>query len=325
MATRRLGNAHQEIEEVRSRLILKQWDTMSFDVHARLRKLKKLIGTTDDDEIHRHVVTAAIAALQTFHRGTIISIVDSGDEYMTRAAENVTEKFSMKDALTWLSGKTATFGELVAHSAPCNSVTDLLSWLETLLACDMKDALAEAIDPYDLRNEAATPKRLVADIDQLLSDLAETFRLRHIFAHEAAPNVSVSADKCGQLFGAVDRWIQAVDAVLWATVYQNLPLTTYEMNQHAGTEVQAARQELADAMRIAMSDARSAGSASWLRKNHFAWMKVTMDWREKTYGSLQGTMWPSVAANALAGAIQSRAEQVKGWNSTQDIGEAPDL
>jgi hypothetical protein len=318
MATRRLGIAHQEIEEVRSRLFLKRWDTMSFDVQARLNELKKLFRAPTNDEIHRHVIVASIAALQTFHRGTIITIVDSGDEYKARAAENVTEKISMKDALTWLGGKAASFGELVAHSAPCNSVTDLLSWLGILLACDIKQALTEAVDPYDLRNEVAAPAKIVADIDQLLIDLAEAFRLRHIFAHEAASAITVSADECGCLLEAVDRWIQAVDAVLWSSVHKDLPLTQYEMNQHAGAEVLAARNELASAMRKALSEARSAGSASWLRNNHFAWMKATTDWTRNTYGSLQGSMWPAVAGSDLAKAIQIRSEQVMDWNNSQD-------
>ncbi|MHB1083566.1 MAG: hypothetical protein ACYCZA_01820 [Thiobacillus sp.] len=291
---------------------------MSFDVQARLNELNKLFRTPTDNEIHRHIVVASIAALQTFHRGTIISIVDSGDEFKARAAEKVTEKFSMKDALTWLSGKTASFGELVAHSAPCNSVTDLLSWLDILLACDMKQAMSEAIDPYDLRNEVAAPARVVSDIDRLLIDLAEAFRLRHIFAHEAASEVSVSADQTRLLLEAVNQWIRAADAVLWTTVHKDLPLTQSEMNEHAGAEVIAARKELADAMKIALRDARKAGTASWLRSNHLAWSRVTMDWTRNTYAILDGTMWRAVGGSDLAKAIQSRTEQVRGWNSSLD-------
>lgn len=324
MATRRLGNAHQEIEEVRSRLLLKRWDTMSFDVQQRLLELKKLIGTAGGDELHRHVVVSSIAALQTFHRGTIVSIVDSGEDYKVRAAENVTEKISMKDALNWLSGKTVTFGELVAHGAPCNSIADLLSWLNTLLACDMKQALANAIDPYDRRNDKETPAKIVTDVDRLMTDLATAFTLRHIFAHEAAPSVVVTADQCKTLLGAVAQWVVGINAVLWATAYRNLPLTQYEMNQHARAEVLEARGKLAKAMRKAHSDARAVGSSSWLRSNHFAWMKVTMDWARGAYGSLQGTMWPSVGGADLARAIRTRAEQVIGWNGSQNPEDSPE-
>lgn len=322
MATRKLGSAQQEIQEVRSRLFLERWDTMSFDVHARLNELKKLFRAPTEDEIHRHVVVASIAALQTFHRGTIITIVDSGDEYKARAAENVAEKISMKDALNWLGGKSASFGELIAHSAPCNSVSDLLSWLSNLLACDLKQAMSEALDPYDLRNKVVPAARVVTDIDQLLINLAEAFRLRHIFAHEAASAVTVSAEQCRLLLDAVDQWIRAVDAVLWSTVHKNLPLTQSEMTQYAIAELLSARKELADAMTTALRHAKDAGTAAWLRSNHFAWMKVTKDWRRNTYGSLDGTMWPASAAYDLAKAIQARADQLKAWNGIHE--DAPE-
>jgi len=223
----------------------------------------------------------------------------------------------MKDALSWLSGKTVTFGELVAHSAPCNSVTDLVSSLSNLLACDMKEALAAAIDPFHRRNDKESPDRIVPDVDRLMADLAEAFRLRHIFAHEAAPYVEVSAEECRGLHGAVTQWVKAVDAVLWATAYQHLPLTQCEMNMHAGSEVREARKLLAKAMRKALAHARSERSARWLRQNHSAWMDATMDWSRGTYGSLEGTMWPAVRGTDLARAIQARAEQVAEWNNWQ--------
>jgi hypothetical protein len=313
MATRRLGNVHQEVEEVRSRLFLKRWDTIHADVGQRIYGLGKLIDTPAGAELHRHVIVSSIAALQTYHRGTIVSVVNSGDLYKERAAEKLTEKFSMKDALTWLSGKTVSFGELVAHSAPCNSVTDMLSWLEILLACDMRQAMAVAIHPADRRRGIENAAVLVPDVDMLLKELANAFRLRHIFAHEAAPNLIVTADECRSMLKSVSLWVQAVDAVLWDTAYADLPLMQSEMTQHAQAEVQAAKKDLAIVLRKALTFARAEGSADWLRQNHFAWMKVTMEWKNSTYDSLQGTMWPSIALSDLAVAIRARTEQLENW------------
>lgn len=320
---RRFGNTREEIAEVRSRLSQNHWDIVSFDVHNRLEVLGQLIGTETGSELHRHVIVGSIAALETFHRGTIISIVDAGEEYKTRAAEKITEKISVKDALNWMNDKTVTFSELVAHSAPCNSVKDLLSWLETLLNCDIKSVLAEAIDPYALRNGTESPV-LVSDVDALLKDLSEAFRFRHIFAHEAAPTVEITADECRKLHSALRLWIKAVDAVLWATAYRNEPLTQYEMNMHSRDEIIKARSNLAKAMRKALTDAKKVGTASSLIKNHFAWKRAIYDWYKMTYGSLDGTMWPSIAGNDLVIAIEARAEQVKMWNSWQDLEEPAD-
>jgi hypothetical protein len=318
MATRRLGNAHQEIEEYRSRLFLKRWDFASSGVQDRLRNLGNLIGTAHGDELHRHVVVSSIAALQTFHRATIVSIVDAGDLYKVRAAESISEKISMKDALSWFSGNEVTFGELVSHSAPCNSVIDLMSRLETLLDCEMKKALTDAISPWDRRNRTEPAARIIPDVDRLLADLSEAFRLRHIFAHEAAPLVTVNADDCRRLHAAIAQWVEAVEAVLWATVYQHQPLTQYEINMYSRAELLEARKKLAKAMRKALSNARTAGSAAWLRQNHFAWMRAIMDWEHGTYGSLKGSMWPAVFGVDLAKAIQARVEQVIAWNASRN-------
>jgi|GEM_PF-1075910 len=59
-------------------------------------------------------------------------------------------------------------------------------------------------------------------------------------------------------------------------------------------------------MRRARSNARAAGSAAWLRRNHFAWKNVTMDWARNTYGSLQGSMWPAVGGADLASNLHRR-------------------
>lgn len=136
MATCRLEELQREAIGARSRLSVKRWDAMQSDVQSRMFELEKLIGGSND-EIHRHVVVAMIATLQTYFRGTIIAITDFGDVYRERAAERITEKVSMKDALTWFNDKSVTFWELVAHFSSCNSTTDVFSWMGALLNCDL--------------------------------------------------------------------------------------------------------------------------------------------------------------------------------------------
>ena len=286
---------------------------MQFDVQTRMAALKNLIGSSENDEIHRHVVVALIAALQTYFRGTIVAITDSGDDYRERAAERITEKISMKDALTWLSGKSVTFGELVAHVASCNSATDVISWLGTLLNCNFKDALASSVSEYDQRNGKVDPPLIVSDVDKLLSELSEAFRLRHILAHEAATNLQIDADTCRTMWNAVQTLLKGINAVLWTTAYKKLPLTQAEMAKHAYADVREARKELAEVLRRARNLSRSDGTSAWLRANHIAWMKGMTDWYRNTYGKLRGTLWPSVSAADRAAVIRSRVEQISQW------------
>lgn len=313
MAVRRLEDILREAIGARSRLSIQRWETMQFDVQMRMAALKNLIGSAESDEIHRHVVVALIAALQTYFRGTIVAVTDSGDHYRERAAERITEKISMKDALTWFSGKSVTFGELVAHVASCNSATDVISWLGVLLNCNFKDALASSVSEYDQRNGKVDPPLIVSDVEKLLSELSETFRLRHILAHEAATSLQIDAEACGTMWNAVQTLLRAINAVLWATVYKKLPLTQAEMTKHAYADVLEARKELAEVLRRARNLACRDGTSAWLRATHFAWMKVMADWYRNTYGKLQGTMWPAVSGADRAAAIRSRVKQISQW------------
>ncbi|MBF0147450.1 MAG: hypothetical protein HQL84_12970 [Magnetococcales bacterium] len=320
MTALRFKNTHQEIQEIRTRLLLCTGVSYSFSsvksiVDSRLNSLQNLIGTDAGDELHRYVIVGSVAALETFHRGTIVSIVDSGDEYKARASQIISEKFLLTEALNWLSGSTVTFGEFIAHNAPCNSTTDLVYWLSKLLDCDTKISLAKVISPADRRTEF--PDLIVDNVDSLLASLAETFRLRHIFAHEAAPSVNVNADKCRELHKSIVVWVSAIDALLWATIYKDFPYNQAEMNQFAYSEVLKARKELATAMKKALSNARASEGSTWLRKNHFAWKDATMDWSRQTYGSLEGTLWPAVYGADLAKAIRTRTEQILDWNKWQ--------
>jgi hypothetical protein len=193
-----------------------------------------------------------------------------------------------------------------------------MSTLETLLEIDFKRALSEVVDPYAARNGARAARPLVEDVDRLLRDLAEAFRLRHIFAHEAAASVVVNAEIAEQLWAAVSTWINAAEAVLWATAYADEPLTQSEMNVRAGADLRNKRTVLARLLWLGREWARKENKTQWLRSNHRAWASAVRDWFRSTYGSLDGTMWPSVSASETANAVQARIDQLQGWLSWQN-------
>ncbi|EEF22990.1 conserved hypothetical protein, partial [Ricinus communis] len=133
MATRKLSDLQKEAEEVRSRLLANRWDAASSDVTVRFAALRSILDNVDDEEVSRHVVVSSVAALQTHFRATIVSLCDIGEIYRARAAAMIPDKVSVQDALGWIGGSVASFGELTAHLATCNSVTDYVSWIGTLL------------------------------------------------------------------------------------------------------------------------------------------------------------------------------------------------
>jgi hypothetical protein len=311
MATRRLADIQKDAVESRSRLTINRWDGMLGDVYMRLGVLKPLIGASADTELHRHVVVSLVAALQTYIRGAIISICDLDETYRVRAAGLIPEKLTMANALEWIGGRTATFGELVAHMASCNSTTDIFYWLDGLLGTSVKTELTRVVSEFDQRSKKKDADLLIPDVDGLLATLTKTFQLRHILAHEAASIIRISSKVCAEMWNSVQSLIGGLNAVLWATAYKDLPLTQYEMNVHAGLEL----GEATSAMESALKDAKATApeKSAWLEANQAEWCKVIEDWYAHTYRTLDGTMWPSVAAADRAAIVRARQAQIAMW------------
>lgn len=325
-AKTRIEDARREIEEIKSRLFAPSWDIGALHVNLRLQRLRRLLGVeknidTDlEEELSRHIIVSSIAAIQTYHRALIILIVDTGGAYVGRAAKMLHEKLAAKDALTWISEQPVTFGELAAHTVSCNNVGDIISSLETLLDIDIKQAAGNAVDPFLQRQGLEDPPRITPNVQELFKSLAEVFRLRHIFAHEAAPNFVVCLEDCDRMLSAVESWLKIVEAILWKTVYADKPLTQFEMNKHSNNDLHQARTQLARALRQSLALARSDGNRRWVRSNHFKWMRATIDWGRNSYGRMQGTMWPAIHGRSIARLVRSRAEQLEEWVRTQTGG-----
>jgi len=314
MANRRLTELAQEALAIRARAFGQKSDSSWPAVKKRMHELKELAATSvESNEIRRHVIVASIATLQTFIRFSISRIVDSGEEYRVRAAERIPEKYSVKDALTLLDNQTISFGELVAHIASYNSVTDVISWLGAILGLDLKSALANAVSHYMLRRGSKGAPLLVANVDQLLADVENTFRLRHILAHEMASGLSIDSDQCRRLVMAVDRFIAALDSVIWTTVYPTMPLLPEEYNAQVSEARRAARNELALNLFRAREVARIIGFSAWLRQSHLHWARFVQAWAG---GGLRDQLvepMPEVLRFGETDMILRRAAQVAEW------------
>lgn len=319
-----MENASREMAEVRSRLTI-GWDAVSFDVNRRLHALREAIDESDHPEIGRHVPVSAIAALQTMAKGLVIDLVKMGEPYRTRAGGLLKERIAIRDAIEWFHGEAFTFGEVVAHALKFNSITDVHAVVGALLGVDLKRCLASAVDPYKLRNGVKGAPPIVADVDALYRDVEEVFRVRHILAHEAAPNFALTKSDAARMLQSVILLVEGFDAVLWQTAYAHLPLTTYEMNVQAGSELTDAKRRLSEIVVRTLKLAQSAGApqADWFRKHQERWQDLNNDWFHHTYGQMDGTMWPSVSALEETEAIEARIGQLSRWNASQ-IGDQVD-
>lgn len=310
---RRLGKVVEEAGAVRGRLPHGDWQLAASYAELRVRSLESFIGTPSGEELHRHVIVSAIAALQTFHRATLIDVINHSEAYKARAVTLIDEKFSLSEALALVGEERFSVGELIAHSAPCNGVEDLVSWMSRLLDQDIKRALATAADPLDRHMEAGASAPLVEDVEGLFRDLERTFHLRHVLAHEAVPFMEVSIEEARSALRAVKLWMVAIEAILWATVFKDEPLTQMEMTGKAMSEVSAARPLLAKAMWRALRCATDEGTRPRLRANHRDWKAAARGWVDFAYWSRDGSMWPAIGGSEYARELTARAKRVNEW------------
>ncbi|RBJ64124.1 hypothetical protein C3L29_041025, partial [Pseudomonas sp. MWU12-2534b] len=133
-----------------------------------------------------------------------------------------------------LHRKTVTIGEVVAHVIPFNSVSSLETAFCTLFDADIKTLIADARDPHLLRRDReSVANLLVASVDDLWRDLALALDRRHMLTDEAATKLERSFNDAKAAVDSCASCTNALDAVVWSTIWKDLPLTEYGMNVEA--------------------------------------------------------------------------------------------
>ncbi len=313
----------KELVEVRSRLLVNDWLAVIFDVGYRLLELRKAVESSNSREMYRHTPVAVIAALETYFRGTIVDLVNRGEPYRSRVSYLVKDKVVIKDAISFFHGESFTFGEVIANLASCNSISDIHTWLETLLNIDLKAHLKKAIDPHDKRNGYIDAPLIINDVNSLYRNIEEAFRLRHIFAHEAATQHNVDKECALQLINSIQNFTDGIYAVLWDTAFANLPLTTMEHNQYTCQSYREKNEKLMAVVAQAAKIAERDGISNWFVTNQKSWESFCQDWIEQGYRNQSGSVWESEANSEHATLIQQRAEMLKRWVSSRNP-EIPD-
>lgn len=214
------------------------------------------------------VVIRLVTALEVFTRDWVKELVDAGDPYINRAANlfkgTLKTDFAMAQGLV---GKRLTFGDLVAHEIPLNSVADLDRVFTHLLDSSVFERLTGVVDRWDVEvlKKPATP--IMADVRQTRRLLHELFELRHIHVHELPDDADIEPEKITQFVDAALGFCEALDQLLSTELHGNYPLTQLEMNSRASEDAQLAEAELQSV--IARLDPQNTDEA--LRSSQEAW------------------------------------------------------
>ena len=318
-----MAKTHQELEtqfrEARSRMASGTIDGEQYNSASRLDSLEKsirMLGETADVELYRHFPVAAVAVLESHFKLTVSTIVNAGSPYLERGLALAKDriKSTAVDFLPILHRKSVTVGELVAHSLPFNSIGSLETALGTLLGEPFKNLVRDSIYLYDQRREFGEKARLIDDVDALWKSLAATIERRHILAHEAATNYSISHAEALEAVKSVKAVTSSVDSILWATVWKDEPLTQYEMNVKAWSTYSTTRVLLAASLRTALSIATADGERKRFATLHLAWKRASVAWTNWEEEEFQmGSIRPYVTALARNHARAERLKEIDHW------------
>lgn len=176
-----------EIEEVRGRM------TAVDDFDSGILKLMAIWTSTeelkDDDqeyELHSYFVVASIAAIETYFRWQIRTVIDAGgDQFLKNIRLDDLSIKLTHDLAVALIGKRITVGELVAHSVGFSSFEQVAGFMTRLLATDFV-RLVEGIREPDHDEKPA-----LEDPAQVIADVKRALELRHIICHEGQSSHSI--------------------------------------------------------------------------------------------------------------------------------------
>lgn len=315
-------NIESQVQEMRARMEFGHVDGVGLiETTFRLQQLGhslQSIGAESDPELFRHFPVAAIAVLESHFKATVASIVNTGSPYLERGLTLAKDRLkSAVDVVPLLHRKTVTIGEVVAHVIPFNSVSSIETAFRALFDAEIKTLVADARDPHFLRTGCLSiANLLVPSVEDLWQGLALTFERRHILAHEAATKFELSFDDAKVAIDSCAAFVNALDAVMWSTIWKDLPLTQYEMNHVAWSRYKAERKALATEIWTALAVASDNNERARFRKMHFEWKTFNnkwIAWEDEPFA--MGSIRPMIAANSRERALRARRESIRNWLS----------
>lgn len=308
----------QEIADVRQR---RRFGSAMSELPMRLFALEHAFKVHDksQSELTRYFPVALIACVEGYFRMAIKDLVDAGDPYLSNAerpASSLKLDFSILRAV---HGKAITVGELVAHGIPLSRLDHVESAITSLIGTGFLQALRTTTDrwAHEVKGEPAIP--ILADPDQVFSDVARIFELRHIICHEIASAYEIEANELARCFQSCVAFLRAADEFISETLHPGAPLTQTDMNIAAGQTLAETRVRL-DA---AVEDVRQRLDASELgafNDSQDRWQAYSDAWVAFVAGERanSGTIWPLIAAGAAEATVNQRIEEVAGWRRLGD-------
>lgn len=307
----------EQIQEIRSRRYGSDYLIIEFEIDSRLRQLRLALESVKknnaSDELLRYFPVAAIACLETHFRNSVAQFINAGGSYLEIGIKLTGDNFGALDILLNIEKQTVTIGDIVAYSLPFSSISHLEDTYGKLLGRKFKSLAKEAIDPYLKRQDKPDAPPIIGDdADEVWRSLVEGFKIRHIIAHETASQFRINHETASNILNAVDRIINAMDAIIWETIRKDEPLTQHELNIDAWKKYKRAKAELATTLRVIRNELDSNDRRNKFIRTHLRWKKYIEETCEFVVSPYHGgSIKPLIRHSYLSDALNSRIKELK--------------
>lgn len=318
MTVSRTRDIIQEIADIRQR---RRFGSSMAELPTRLFALERAFKEHDklDGELIKYFPVALIACVEGYFRMAIRDLVDAGDPYLSNAekpASSIKLDFSILRAV---HGKAITVGELVAHGVPLSRLDHVQSAMTSLIGTDFLNSLRSTTDrwAHEVMKEPATP--ILVAPDQVFSDIARTFELRHIICHEIASAYDIEGDEVARCFHSCVSFLKAADELVSETLHPDAPLTQTDMNISAGQSLTRARARLEEAAENVKARLDAVELAAF-NDAQSKWQTYSDAWVNFVAGdrATGGTIWPLIAAGTAEATVSQRTEELRNWRRLGD-------
>lgn len=312
----------QEIVDVRQR---RHFNSAMQELPSRLFELSRAFQECNPHqaELIRYFPVGIVACMEGYFRMAISELIDSGDAFLGNSEKiALSIKFDFQ-AIKAVHGKSITIGELISHGIPLSRLEHIDGTMTALLGSNFLETLRTTTDRVLHEVYKLPAKPILDDPQQIYSDVARTFELRHIICHEVASAYKIEYSEIERCLKNCIVFLKAADALVSDTIHPGYPLTQTDLNIAAGQSLSLALAELNSAMEKvrATMDAEELAAFDFSQKE---WESYADAWVAFIVGDRanSGTIWPLLYAGAKETVVRHRLEEVSGWRRLGDSGGA---
>jgi uncharacterized protein YecT (DUF1311 family) len=252
--------------------------------------------------LRKLVPIRVVACIESCLKAATAELINYGEPYRGNARKLFQHVRIDFDVLTILLDDRVSVGEIVAHSLGWHDMGEINARMTTILGFGFFDRLKIVEDRWEIELKKGQKKPIIDSLDNVLADINDALRLRHVLCHETANFAQVSEDDVHRFVNSGSQFTDAVSEVISETLHPNAPLTQTDMNIDAGKRAAAAEEQL-DRELAKLAEKLDAGDKEMLRASQEAWKAYKRAFAELESNAAKGGTMQSMLYGNIAEAI----------------------